>query len=106
MSREDQRAAAERILAKEPLTEQERQVAEMLSKRPGEYRLPGEDRECGICKEVFRDKVDGKGNVLETAMQQFSDHQSFHNPTADRWAVAHERIQSGKEKVKQAERAE
>lgn len=104
MTKAEQSAAARRIMGKSPMTAEEKVTFDLLSKKPEDYRVPGEGRECGICGEKFQDKVDSKGNLLESALAQFSDHQAFHNPTADKWATAHDRIQAGKEKAKEADK--
>jgi hypothetical protein len=100
MSKEEQKAAAARIVAKSPMTEGERKTYELLTKRPEDYRAPGETRVCGVCGQEFRDEVDQKGNVIVPALEKFSDHQAFHNPSPEQWATAHERIQAGKEAAK------
>ena len=102
MSKEQQREAARRIIEKEPLTEEEEQIREMLSKTPEQYRVPTNVRECGMCGAQFRDTVDGKGNVLLTALAKFTDHQAEHNPAPGPWAEAHKRIEAGKERAKVA----
>lgn len=95
MTKEEQRRAAERILAKHPLTAEERAVAEMLKRNPEEYRPPRvESRVCALCGARF------EGDKELTAMQKFADHQAEHNPSPAQWAEAHKRIQAGKEKAK------
>lgn len=102
MTKEEQREAARRIMAKHPMTEEERVIYERLMKKPEDYRGPtkGALRVCGTCGAEFEDVVDGKGNVVTPALEQFSDHQSSHNPSPAQWATAYERIQAGKERAK------
>lgn len=100
MSKEDQKAASDRIMAKEPLTPEEQEVYEMLSKLPEDYRPPKENRECGHCGAQFEDTTDRSGKVLVSALEKFSDHQTEHNPTPGQCATAHERIRAGKEQSK------
>ena len=105
MSKEQQREAARRIIEKEPLTEEEEQIREMLSKTPEQYRVPTNVRECGNCGAEFQDETDAKGVVVKSALEQFSDHQSSHNPSPGQWAEAHKRIEAGKEKLKASEKS-
>jgi hypothetical protein len=100
MSKEEQKAASDRILAKEPLTAEERRTFEMLTRRPEDYRVPGEVRECGVCGAKFETILATKESPEVTALQQFSDHLAFHNPSPAHWAEAHKRIQAGKESAK------
>jgi hypothetical protein len=96
LTKEEQREAAERIMAKEPLTDEERQTYDLLMKRPEDYVPPAEGmRRCGVCGAMFQD-----GAV--TALEQFSDHSTTHNPSPAQWVTAHQRIQVGREKVKAA----
>lgn len=96
MTVEQQKEAARRILEKEPLTAEEQQTFELLVKRPGDYRVPGEKRVCGVCGARFGDKVDAKGVVEVSALQKFSDHMAEHNPSPARWATAHQRIEESR----------
>ena len=58
MSREDQKAASDRIMAKlGPLTGVELETYEMLMKRPEDYLPPREKRVCGRCGAGFRDTL-------------------------------------------------
>ena len=94
MSKEEQRAAAERILAKEPMTDEEMRVYEQLVKRPEDYRPPDPqtgERVCGLCGEVF--ETTNEGGMEVTALQKFSDHQTEHQPSPGQWAEAHRRTQ-------------
>lgn len=100
MTKEQQREAARRIMAKSPMTEEERETYEMLVKSPEDYRAPTDKRVCGICGAEFRDKLNAKGEVEIPMLEAFSDHQAEHNPTPDQWGTAHERIQAGKERAK------
>jgi|SRR5580765_8486642 len=99
MSKAEQRAAAERILGKSPLTEEERQLAEMMKKRPGTYVPPTESglRMCGLCGAEFQNDEE------QTSLQKFADHQAEHNPSPAQWATAHKRIQAGKVKAEPEE---
>jgi hypothetical protein len=102
MNKADQKAASDRIMAKEPLTAGERQTFNLLAKKPGEYDCPGDKRVCGVCGAEFRDRVDGKGVVVKSALEKFSDHQAEHNPSPGQWAEAHRLIQLGKESEKRS----
>jgi hypothetical protein len=97
MTQEQQKAAVERILAREPLTEEERELYEFRTKTVEEYEVPTDRRVCGLCGARFKDVVDGKGVVQVSMLEQFSDHQAEHNPTPAQWAEAHHRIQMAKE---------
>jgi hypothetical protein len=100
MSKEEQKAASDRIMAKHPLTPEEQRRYKMLTKVPEEYDVPGEKRVCGVCGAVFRDTVNHKGEVEVAMLDKFADHQASHNPSPDQWKTAHERIQQGKEAAK------
>ena len=104
MSREEQRAAAERILAKEPLTEEEREWAEFYKRAPGSYVVPTSEgiRTCGVCGAQFKDKPLKNGNPgeIESALQQFSDHWAQeHQSTGGQWTEAYQKIQEGKSRL-------
>ena len=101
MTSKEQTEAAGRIIAKSPLTAEEQRTLKFLSKRPRDYKVPGELRICGVCGEEFRDEVNGKGEVTKPALYQFSDHVAFHNPSPAQWVEAHKRIQEAKEKSKE-----
>lgn len=101
MTREQQKAESDRIMAKMgPLVGEELETYKLLMKEPGNYRVPGDSRECGRCGAKFQDTLDGKGQVVVAALEKFSDHQARHNPSGDRWAEAHQRIVAGKEAAK------
>ena len=100
MSKAEQKAASDRIMAKEPLTSEERETFEMLTRRPQDYRVPGESRVCGQCGAEFEDVPEVRGQVAVSALQQFTDHQASHNPSPAQWAEAHKRIEAGKERAK------
>jgi hypothetical protein len=102
MSKEQQKAASDRIMAKFPLDEQERQTYEMLAKRPEDYRVPGEKRECGVCGAVFQEIPATKESRAVSALEQFLDHQAEHNPSPAQWSEAHSQIEQGKEAAKKA----
>lgn len=96
MTKEQQKAAVERILAKEPMTEEEKRVAEMLKKRPEDYMPPDPvswGRECGMCGKRFKNKME-EGKEI-TALDQFSEHMREHNPSPAQWTEAHQKIQAG-----------
>src|ERR1700690_4328205 len=96
MSKEEQREAAGRILEKEPLTEEELAGYEMLVKRPEDYVVPDAGsglRVCGICGAEFMDLPGSKDRAAVSALEQFSDHQTMHNPSPAQWGEAHRRIQ-------------
>ena len=99
MSQEQQRAAAERILKKHPLTPEETARFKMLTKTPEEYDVPGKERVCGNCGAMFEDETDSKGNVKVTALEKFSDHQTEHNATGAQWTEAYNRIQASKQRA-------
>jgi hypothetical protein len=101
MTVEEQRSAALRILMAHPLTAEERRVAEVLRRRPEEYGVPNpEHRICVHCGSEFKTMPGIEGM---SAMQQFTDHMSFHNPSPAKWAEAHKRIQEGKQMAKSAQ---
>ena len=103
MSKEEQKAASDRIMAKiGPLEGVELETYNLLVKKPGDYRVPGESRECGVCGARFEDTLSPKGDVLVPALEKFSDHQAEHNPTPGQWAEAHSRILAGNERAKKA----
>jgi hypothetical protein len=98
MTKAEQKAAAARIMAKMgPMSEEEKSTYEMLSKRPEDYVVPGQEgRVCGICgKEI-------QGDEEKTTLEKFADHQSFHNPSPAQWAEAHKKIEAGKERAKKS----
>lgn len=108
MSREQQKAAAQRILEKEPLTEQERVTYEILRKNPEDYRLPGESgsRVCPVCGAEFETIAGSKERPEVPALEQFSGHMGAHNPSPAEWAEAHKRIGAGKEREKESTRGQ
>jgi hypothetical protein len=103
MSKEEQKAASDRIMKKlGPLEGVELETYEMLVRKPEDYRYPGEKRVCGRCGAEFTDVGASRDNPARTALEQFSDHQSEHNATPGQWSEAHKRIQAGKEAAKSA----
>lgn len=101
MTKEEQKAAAKRIMEKYPMTEEEREIYERLIKKPKDYQPPLDGvRVCGTCGAEFQDIKNGKGEVIETGLQQFSDHQASHNASPAQWTEAYNRIQAGKERAK------
>jgi hypothetical protein len=105
MTKEEQKAAARRIMEKYPMTEEERVIYEQLIKKPEDYRAPTPEglRVCGICGAEFQDVRDAKGVVVTPALGQFADHQASHNPSPAAWTEAYNRIQSSKAKAKKEE---
>jgi hypothetical protein len=100
MTKEEQAIAASRILAKCPLTAEEKQLAEVLKRTPEMYIVPTKDglRTCGICGAEFQDVGEGKhGEVAVTALQQFCDHQAEHNPSPSQWTEAYNKIRKSKQ---------
>jgi len=97
MSQVEQRAAAERILKKHPLTEEEAARYRMLTKTPEQYDVPNKQRVCGNCGARFEDTLDGKGNVQVSALEKFADHQTEHNATGAQWTEAYNRIREAKQ---------
>lgn len=49
-------------------------------------------RECKICGAEF------ETNNEQSALEQFSDHTTLHNPTGGQWVGAHQLIQAGRGK--------
>jgi hypothetical protein len=105
MTREQQVEAARWIRGKiGPLGAEELATYNMLMRTPEQYRPPDPDsgdRVCGVCGEVF-ERIQAKGGNLEiSALEQFSNHVTQHNPSPAQWLEAHRRIQSGREMSKQ-----
>lgn len=105
MTKEQQAEAARRILEKEPLTEEEGQVAELLKRVPGMYTPPTREglRVCGICGATFEGEAGTKEKLEVTSLQQFVEHQADHNPSPAQWTEAHNKIQAGKQRQKREE---
>lgn len=58
----------------------------------GKLSRLSEHRKCVTCGAEFHTrKVDG---IEETALQQFSDHLTEHQPTAEQWKAAYDKIKS------------
>jgi len=102
MSRDQQKAASERIMAKFPLTGEEYVGYQKLTMKPEEYGVPGESRVCGDCGALFQDIPGNKETPMVTALQQFADHTAVHNPSPAQWAEAHKRIEFGKASLKES----
>lgn len=101
MSKEDQKAASDRIMAKlGPMTPFEQRTYELLTMKPGKYPVPGEKRVCGECGAEFREIPATKEKAAISALEQFSDHTAEHNPSPAEWAEAHKRIEAGKASLK------
>ena len=99
MTKEQQREAAERILAANPLTEEERKTFELMSKTPDQYIPPDEQtgqRTCGICGATFSAIPASKENPEVSSLERFADHLAEHNPSAVQWTEAHRSIQSSR----------
>jgi len=96
MTKEEQKAASDRIMAKlGPLNKEEKQIYDRAVKRVEDYVRPGAtSRTCGYCGAKFED-LPGK-----PALEQFSDHQAKHNPSPAEWTEAHKRIQDARESAK------
>ncbi len=96
MSKEDQRA--DRIMAKEPLSERERVTYERLRMEPEDYPIADRDhRICQECGEEFLTTMESKDQEALTAFQQFADHMTKHNPSPAQWAGAHNLIRTQKD---------
>jgi hypothetical protein len=97
MTKAEQYAASQRILAKEPLTEEELAILHRNTRVPPyieDVKELAEHRECKVCGAEF---FSGKEAM---ALEQYADHSSEHNPTPGQWAEAHRSIQRGKERKK------
>jgi hypothetical protein len=106
MSKAEQAAAAARILAKEPLTPEEQQVAEFLKKDIESYVPPDASgkRVCGKCGAEFEDEFkdgDERKPGQKSAAEQMVTHLAEHNPSAAQWTQAHNLIQKTKPKKSQ-----
>ena len=101
MSKEEQKAASDRIMAKlGPMTLEEKETYRRLTMKPP-YPQSGEKRVCGICGEVFEGIPAMKDHLEVTVLQQFADHTAVHNPTPAQWTEAYNRIQLAKEAAKE-----
>jgi hypothetical protein len=96
MSREDQKGPSGRIIAKHPLTEEERRIYERNKRSPDDYVQPADTRICAECGARFTDTMNSKGEVLVSMLEKFSIHQASHNPSPAQWSEAHKRIQDGR----------
>jgi len=56
-------------------------------------------RKCLECGAEFESTAE------ESALQQFADHSTVHNPTPEQWANAYEIIQASKERSKEKEKS-
>lgn len=103
MGKVEQKAASDRIMEKlGPLKGEELETYNLLRKKPEDYTVPGEGRVCGVCGAEFQEVPAGREGPGRSALEQFSDHQSEHNPSPVRWAEAHKKIMAGKEAAKSA----
>lgn len=101
MTKEQQKAASDRIMAKlGPLVGEELETYNLLIKRPEDYVPPSDKRVCGRCGAEFRDTVDAKGNVVVSMLEKFSDHTAEHNPPPAQWSEANKRIEAQKQAAK------
>ena len=102
MSKEEQGAAAQRIMTKlGAMDAQEQQTYDLLTRRPGDYIPPDPqsgERVCGICGEVFQGQPATRESPQITPLEQYADHMGSHNPTPGQWAEAHRRIQQARER--------
>lgn len=57
-------------------------------------------RKCLTCGAVFEEIPATKERGVITALQQFADHITIHQPTPEQWAHAYDLIQEAKEKKK------
>jgi hypothetical protein len=60
----------------------------------GELTEKAQYRKCHLCGAEFRT------NEQASALEQYSDHTTLHNPTGAEWAEAYRRIQAAREKPK------
>jgi hypothetical protein len=106
MSKEDQKAASDRIMAKvRPFTPEEQATYNRLTTPVEEYPTADRDyRVCQDCGAEFRTESE-KGVEGLSAMQQFSDHTTKHNPNPAQWVTAHNRIRMGIQKTAAAQSA-
>lgn len=99
MSKEDQKAASDRIMEKFPLTEEERGTYEYLMLKPP-YGSSGDTRVCRVCGAVFQEIPATKEMGVVPALEQFSDHSTIHQTPAPQWTEAYNRMQEAKEAAK------
>ena len=86
MSKEEQEAASDRIMAKlGSLNKEEKEIYDRSVRRIEDYAAPKDgSRRCNTCGAEFQD-LPGK-----PALEQFSDHQAKHNPSPAEWTEAHQ----------------
>ena len=100
MTKEQQKAASDRIMAKMgPMTPFEAETYRKLTMKPP-YPQTGEVRRCWECGAEFQEIPATKEKQAVTALEQFVTHTSVHNPSPAAWTEAHSRIQAGKESAK------
>ena len=100
LSQEQQKAASDRIMAKlGPMTPFEAETYRKLTAVPP-YPVVGEVRRCGECGAEFQEIEGTKDRQAVTALEQFSDHASSHNPSPAQWSEANKRIESARESAK------
>lgn len=108
LTKEQQKAASDRIMAKlGPLDAQEQVTYDLLTRRVEDYLPPDPEsgeRTCGICGEMFAEIPATRETAKVTALEQHSDHMAEHNPSAAQWGEAHRRIQRGRELSKNADK--
>ena len=94
MTKEQQKAASDRILAKFPMTESEKRVQRILETSPDEY--PKDSRICPYCPVVFQ----------RHEFEEHAQHLASHGASPAQWAEANKRIEKAKEGAKEAAKAE
>lgn len=99
MSKEDQKAASDRIMAKEPLTPEELKTYEYLMLKPP-YGGSGDRRVCRVCGAVFSETPATKDSPAVSALEKFADHSTIHQPSGPQWTEAYNRILAAKEAAK------
>jgi hypothetical protein len=104
LTKEEQKAASQRIMAKlGPLDAQEQETYDLLTRNPKQYIPPSVEtgeRTCGVCGKKFQDREARGVQLAMTALDQFADHMTDHNPSPAQWGTAHDRIQAVKERAK------
>jgi hypothetical protein len=96
MSKEEQKAASDRIMKKlGPFTAEEQEIYDRSVKGIEDYVAPtSASRTCGYCGAEFQDKPGS------AALAEFADHVASHNPSPAQWTEAHERIVKSRESAK------
>jgi hypothetical protein len=104
MTKAEQKAASDRIMAKSgPLTEEEQIIYRSLSKDPRDYPVSAAKTHiCASCGAKFEEIPETKERARITALEQFSDHVAVHNPSPAQWTEAYRKIEEGRERAKKA----